>query len=54
MSRSWVVEFHDDFVVEFDAFPEAVQDAILVKALIGEGGATTWPSACGYAQQFRI
>ncbi len=27
----WVVEFVDAFEAEFDAFPEAVQDAILAK-----------------------
>lgn len=29
---SWIVAFFDEFEAEFDALPEAVQDAILVKA----------------------
>ncbi|MCY4560212.1 MAG: type II toxin-antitoxin system RelE/ParE family toxin [Chloroflexi bacterium] len=28
----WIVAFFDEFESEFDAYPEAVQDAILVKA----------------------
>ena len=32
----WVVEFHPAFEAEFDALPEAVQDAILVRARLLE------------------
>jgi len=30
----WIVLFADEFVSEFDALPETVQDAILAKALL--------------------
>lgn len=33
---TWTVVLHEDFEVEFDAFPEAVQNAILAKALLLE------------------
>lgn len=33
---AWVVEFFDAFEAEFDAFPDEVQDAILVRAALLE------------------
>jgi hypothetical protein len=33
---TWTVVFHEIFETEFDAFPESVQNAILVKALLLE------------------
>ena len=30
----WHVEFHEDFVPEFDAFAARVQDAILARAIV--------------------
>lgn len=32
----WVVEFHDDFVSEFDALPQAVQTELTAKATLLE------------------
>jgi hypothetical protein len=33
---TWVVAFFDEFEAEFDAFPEEVQDAILVRVVLLE------------------
>jgi hypothetical protein len=33
---AWVVEFHDDFVSEFDALPQAVQTELTAKATLLE------------------
>lgn len=33
---NWVVEFHDDFELEFDALPEEVQDELLAHASLLE------------------
>lgn len=32
----WTVELHDEFEAEFDEYPQAVQDAILARAMLLE------------------